>query len=198
MPQRRKGTRIDDKVENHFDQERSHFKRNHSKTLQTDNMFAYDEQDRLYQKDKRLFWMLSAIFRRIKRMSQRNKRNWWPFIYKPVHFKRCKNEAENGAMACIDNKKGYHMIPQTWIIKSLRRFLISLKVTNLITKAMESWKSNLRQKDKPYQEKTPKRRLPGRHNLATTAKLHTKKMPRRLQIYKITEKDKLLYFSWWH
>ena len=83
-------------------------KRNHSKQPQTDNVYSYDVEDLRWTDEERdiLFaWMLLTISWRQVRMSQANKRNRWPFIYRPAHFQGGKNKPKNEAMEQIGYNK---------------------------------------------------------------------------------------------
>ena len=54
-----------------------------------------------------------------------------------------KARRKNLAMAWIDNKKAYDMIPQSWIINCLKMSKISDKVINFIEKTMKTWRVEL-------------------------------------------------------
>ena len=54
-----------------------------------------------------------------------------------------KTRRENLAMAWIDYKKAYDMVPQSWIINSLKMYKISHKVINFIEKTMKTWRVEL-------------------------------------------------------
>ena len=47
------------------------------------------------------------------------------------------------AMARIDNKKAYDMVPQSWIINCLKMYKISHEVINFIEKNMQNWRVKL-------------------------------------------------------
>ena len=42
-------------------------------------------------------------------------------------------------MACIDYKKAYDLVPQSWIINCLKMYKISHEVINFIVKTMKTW-----------------------------------------------------------
>ena len=50
---------------------------------------------------------------------------------------------ENLAMAWIDYKKAYDMVPNSWIINSLKMYKIADEVINLIDKTMKTWRVEL-------------------------------------------------------
>ena len=47
------------------------------------------------------------------------------------------------ALALIDNKKSYDMVPQSWIIHCLKMYKISHDVVNFIEKTMQTWRVEL-------------------------------------------------------
>ena len=51
-----------------------------------------------------------------------------------------RNRRKNLAMASIDYKKAYDMVPQSWIINCLKMYKISHEVINLIEKTMKNWR----------------------------------------------------------
>ena len=46
-------------------------------------------------------------------------------------------------MACIDYKKAYDIVPQSWIINCLKMYKISDEVINFIEKTMKTWRMEL-------------------------------------------------------
>ena len=50
-----------------------------------------------------------------------------------------KTRQKNLAMACIDYKKAYNMVPQTWIVHCLKMYKIPDQVIQFIKKNMETW-----------------------------------------------------------
>ena len=54
-----------------------------------------------------------------------------------------KTRRKNLAMAWIDYKKVYGMVPQSWIINSLKMYKISHEVINFIGKTMKTWRVEL-------------------------------------------------------
>ena len=54
-----------------------------------------------------------------------------------------KTRRENLAMAWINNKKAYDMVPQSWIIHRLKMYKISHEVINFIEKTMQTWSVEL-------------------------------------------------------
>ena len=56
---------------------------------------------------------------------------------------RARQDGKKLAMAWIDDKKAYDMVPQSWIINSLKMYKISHEVINLIEKTMQTWRMKL-------------------------------------------------------
>ena len=54
-----------------------------------------------------------------------------------------KTRRKNLAMAWIDYKKAYDMVPHSWIINSLKMYKISHEVINFIDKTMKTWRVEL-------------------------------------------------------
>ena len=54
-----------------------------------------------------------------------------------------KTRQKNLAMAWIDYKKAYDMVPQNWIINCLKMYKISHDVINFIEKTMKTWRVKL-------------------------------------------------------
>ena len=54
-----------------------------------------------------------------------------------------KTRRKNLAMAWIDYKKAYDMVPHSWIINSLKMYKISDEVINFIDKTMKTWRVKL-------------------------------------------------------
>ena len=60
-------------------------------------------------------------------------------IYRAV-IKDVKSRNKNLAMAGIDCKKAYDMIPHSWIIECLDLFEVTENITSLLVNSMEKWK----------------------------------------------------------
>ena len=54
-----------------------------------------------------------------------------------------KTRRKNLAMAWIDCKKAYDMVPQSWIINCFKMYKISHEVINFIEKTMKTWRVEL-------------------------------------------------------
>ena len=64
------------------------------------------------------------------------------FIYKIV-LKDCRRRSTNLAMAWIDYRKTYDMIPHSWITECLEMFGIAKNVERFISHSMSQWKTEL-------------------------------------------------------
>ena len=56
---------------------------------------------------------------------------------------KSKYGRKNLAIAWIDNKKAYDMVPQSWIINCLKMYKMSHQVINFIEKTMNTWRVEL-------------------------------------------------------
>ena len=54
-----------------------------------------------------------------------------------------KTRQKNLAMAWIDYKKAYDMVPQSWILNCLKMYKISHEVINFIEKTMQTWRVDM-------------------------------------------------------
>ena len=52
-------------------------------------------------------------------------------------------DGKNLAIAWIDYKKAYEMVPQSWIIHCLKMYKISHEVINFIKKTIQTWRVEL-------------------------------------------------------
>ena len=55
-------------------------------------------------------------------------------------LKESKTKQKNLAIAWIDNKKAYDLVPQSWIIDCLKMYKISGEVIKFTDYAMDNWK----------------------------------------------------------
>ena len=58
-------------------------------------------------------------------------------------LKDAKRGSKNLAMAWIDYRKAYDMVPHSWLLESLEMFGIAQNLTNLIRTSMPGWKTQL-------------------------------------------------------
>ena len=57
---------------------------------------------------------------------------------------KARTDEKNLAMAWIDYKKAYDMVPQSWIINCLKIYKISHEDINFIEKTMKNWRVELK------------------------------------------------------
>ena len=79
-----------------------------------------------------------------------------------------KTRRKNLAMAWIDHKKAYDMVPPSWIINCLKMYKISHEVINFIEKTMKTWGLELTAGGRNLAEKDPKRYFPRRCTITLT------------------------------
>ena len=77
-------------------------------------------------------------------MPQRIQRYSRVALHRSTHPKWEQNQAKkNLAMAWIDYKKSYDMVPQSWIISCLKIYKISNEVIKFIGKTRKTWRREL-------------------------------------------------------
>ena len=100
-----------------------------------------------------------------------------------------KNRRKNLAMAWIDYKTAYDMVPQSWIINCLKMYKIPHDIINLIEKKknMKNWRVELTAGGKSLAEQRSKKVFlrrctvtPTIHNCHDAIKPHTQKMHGRI------------------
>ena len=64
------------------------------------------------------------------------------FIDKTI-LRNCKNRKVNMAMASIDYRKAYDMIPHSWILECIRLRGVSEKIMQMVGNSMQNWKTML-------------------------------------------------------
>ena len=79
----------------------------------------------------------------IERMPQRTQRHRKATLHWSAYPQREQDETKNLAMAWIDYKKAFDIVPQSWIINCLKIYKISNEVINFIEKTMKTWKVEL-------------------------------------------------------
>ena len=63
-----------------------------------------------------------------------------------------KTRQKNLAMAWIDDKKAYDIVPKSWIINCLKMYKISDEAINFIKKTMKTWRVELTARGKSFVE----------------------------------------------
>ena len=74
-------------------------------------------------------------------------------------LENCKKRHTNLAMAYVDYKKAYDMIPHSWILKGLQLVGAADNNTNVLEKSTTRWKVQLNAGDKVCQDVNIKRRI---------------------------------------
>ena len=140
MPTRSTLTRMDDQRKYHFDPKRPKQK-NRPKQLQTHNP-STDDVDNTNRTNKGRDLLLAnkpwIVPWGAERIPQRIQRHSRVTLHKLAHPKR-----KNLAMAWIDYKKAYDMVPKSWIINCLKMYKILDETINFIEKTMETWRVEL-------------------------------------------------------
>ena len=73
-----------------------------------------------------------------------NRKDAAELLYIDQHIlNESKTRQKNLAMAWIDNKKAYDMVPQSWIIHYLKMYKISHEIINFIEKTLQTWRVEL-------------------------------------------------------
>ena len=62
------------------------------------------------------------------------------YIDRVVFKEEVKSRNKNLAMAWIDYKKAYDMVPHSWIIEYLDLFVVAENIKNLLVNSIEKWK----------------------------------------------------------
>ena len=85
-----------------------------------------------------------SLTSRIERVLQRIQRHIRATLHRLTHPKWEQDQTEkNLALAWIDYKKSYDMVPHSWIINSLKMYKISHEAINFIDKTMKTWRVEL-------------------------------------------------------
>ena len=58
-------------------------------------------------------------------------------------LRKCKRRRTNLAMAWIDYRKAYDMVPHSWILEALQLMSITPNIHRLVRESMEKWKTTL-------------------------------------------------------
>ena len=95
-----------------------------------DQIYAHLDQDKLLPEEQKGY-----------RKGSRGT-NGLLYIYKAV-IKDVKSRKKNLAMALIDYKKAYDMVPHSWIIECLDLFGVTENIKSLLVNGMEKWKAML-------------------------------------------------------
>ena len=145
MPTRSTRTRLDDQRKNHVDT-KGPKQSNRPKQLQAYNLHtngvkninsASKGRDSVFANKPRV------ILWGAKRILQRSRGNV-ELLYIDQHIlNESKTRRKNLAMAWIDYKKAYDMVPQSWLINCLKMYKISHEVINFVEKTKKTWRVEL-------------------------------------------------------
>ena len=117
---------------------------------------------------------------------------------------KSKTRRKSLAMAGIDYKKAYDMVPQSWILHYLKMYKISHEVINFIEQTMKTWRVELTAGGRSIGETKIQRGIfPRRctltiHNSHGVTEPHTQKMRSRIQTQQIARKDQPRNVHGWH
>ena len=136
---------MDDQRKEHIDP-KGPKQRNRSKQLQTHNLPINDTENinsTNKEKDLLIANKPRAAPWEAERMPQRIQRHSRVTLHRSIHPKWDQDLTENLPSVCIDYKKAYDMVPQSWIINCLKMYKISDEVINFIEKTMKTWRVEL-------------------------------------------------------
>ena len=74
-------------------------------------------------------------------------------------LKNCKRRQANLAMAYVDHKKAYDMVPHSWILKNLQLVGAADNIMNVLEKSMAKWKVQLNAENEVLGDVNIKRRI---------------------------------------
>ena len=83
-------------------------------------------------------------------------------------FKESKSKRKTVAMAWIDYKKAYNMVPQSWILHCLKLYKYPDQVIQFIEKTMETWRVDLTAGGKSLTKVKIQKYIPGRCTITIT------------------------------
>ena len=145
MPTRSTHSRMDDQKKDHLDPKRPK-QRNRSKQLQTHNL-PIDDAENIYSTNKRSDLLLANkpwIVSWGADGCRKGSRGTVELLYIDQHILiEGKTRRKDLALAWIDCKTAYNMVPQSWIINCLKMYKISNEVINFIEKTMKTMRVEL-------------------------------------------------------
>ena len=112
-----------------------------------------------------------------------------------------KTRRKNLAMAWIDYKKAYDMLPPSWILHSLKMYKISHEVINFIEQTMKTWRVELTAGGRSIAETKIQRRCTITltiHSSYDATEPHTQKMHCQIQTQQIAREDQPPNVHEWH
>ena len=93
----------------------------------SDQIYAHLDQEKLLPEEK-------------KGCSKGSRRTSDLLYFDRAVIKEVKSRNKNLAMAWIDYKKAYDMVPHSWIIECLDLFRVAENIKSLLVNSMEKWK----------------------------------------------------------
>ena len=145
MPINSTRTRVDDQRKDHIDT-KGPKQRNRSKQLQTHNLPTNDVENinrthkgsdlQLSNKPRIVPWRTERMLQRIQRHSRIT-------LHRSTHLGWEQNQTEKSSYSLDWHKKGYDMVPHSWIINSLKMYKISDEVIKFIDKTIKTLRVEL-------------------------------------------------------
>ena len=142
MPTNSTRTRVDNQKNDHIDT-KGFKQRNRPEQLQTHNLPTNDVEAQIMEE---IYYSLTSrgLFPDEQKGCCKGSRGTAKLIYIDQHILDVsKTRWKNLAMAWIDNKKTYDIVPHSWTINSLKMYKISDEVINFIDKTMKTWRVEL-------------------------------------------------------
>ena len=108
-------------------------------------MFTHDiENINSTNKGRDILLISCELFPNEQKGCRKGSRGTAELLYIDQHIlNESKNRRKNLAMAWIDYKNAYDMVPQSWIINCLKMYKISHETINFIEKNMKNWRVEL-------------------------------------------------------
>ena len=164
MLTRRPSTWMDDQRKDYINPKRPK-QRNCSKQLQTDNLPTNDVENTNSTNKEKIYYSLTSrgLFPDEQKGCRKGSRCTAELLYIDQHIlNESKTIRKNLAMAWIDFKKAYDMVPRSWIIHCLKMYKISHEVINFLESGTDSRRKKL------SWNKDPKRDFPWRCTITFT------------------------------
>ena len=140
---------MDDQRKYHIDPKGSK-QRNHSKNYRPITCLPMTRKIPTAQVRKESYYSLTSrgMFSEEQKGCRKNSRSIAELLYIDQHIlNESKTRRKNLAIAWIDYKKAYDMVPQNWILHYLKMYKISHEVINFIEKTMKTWRVELTAKE---------------------------------------------------
>ena len=140
MPTRSTRTRMDDQRKDHIDPE-GPTQRNRPKQLRAHNLLRMMWKILTAQIREEIYYSVTSrsLFPNEQKRCGKESKGTAELLYIDQHIlSESKTRRKNLAMAWIDNKKAYDMVPHSWRINCLKMYKISNEVINFIDKTMKT------------------------------------------------------------